>query len=195
MDRKLWGFAAVGAAAIALLLVSRSKAALPRGAKILLFGDSLAVGLKAPLAARAKASGYGFFAEGVVGSRADQWEEKINSILLREQPSLILVSLGTNDAVASGEERLSAIRRLSQILSAYGATRVWIAPPSLPPKFDDAPVRTAILASNENVIDARAMRFERASDGIHATPKGYEDWGGQIWASLVQQGFLKEGET
>lgn len=193
MDRKLWAIAAVGAAAAALLLVSRSKAALPKGAKILLFGDSLAVGLKGSLEARAKASGYNFAGYGAVNTRADQWEDKINGILLAEQPSLILVSLGTNDAASSSPDRLMAIARLSQILDAYGAARVWIAPPSLPARLDDDPVRAAIAASNEDVIDSRAMRFERASDGVHATPQGYQDWASQIWSALLQAGAVRGG--
>jgi lysophospholipase L1-like esterase len=189
--KKLAILGGVGLAAL-LLLVSRRGSAgpsVPKGAKILLFGDSLALGLSAPMKKIAEGSGYDFASSGVVGSRTDQWEGKLTSLLATEQPSLVLVSLGTNDGAMNDPASQEVhFKNLADLLTAYGSDFVWIAPPSMPAHLKMGPVRSLIWRYSPKVIDSAQMNFDRAPDGIHSSPAGYADWALQAWQKLVEMG-------
>src|SRR3990172_5754810 len=73
---------------------------LRRGMRVLLIGDSLAVGTAPYFAALAKEAGVEFKSLAKVGTRIDQWASsaELKALLEKFQPELVLVSLGTNDA-------------------------------------------------------------------------------------------------
>ena len=196
MDKRYLYAAGGVAALLGLLLVSRASAdagptPVAKGGKILLLGDSLAVGLTAELKKLAEASGYAFASSAQVGTRSDQWEARIAPILTAEKPSLVLVSLGTNDAAMgpAAPQQDVHIGNVAALLSS-GPSLVWIAPPSLPARLNDGPIRESINRHAANVIDSRSMTFYRAPDGIHASPSGYASWADQIWQVLLQWGVV-----
>lgn len=197
MDKKYLYVAGGAAALLGLLLVSRASASaapLAKGSKILLLGDSLAVGLSTELKRLAEAGGYSFSSSAQTGTRSDQWEGRIAPLLASEAPSLVLVSLGTNDAAlgSAAPQQDAHIGNVASLISS-SAPLVWLAPPPLPPRLNDGPVRDSIARYAANVIDGRAFTFpqgSRANDGIHFSPQGYASWADQIWQTLLQQGAI-----
>ncbi len=175
--------------------------------RVLLFGDSLAVGLTKPLGVLAKAAGVTFAGDGVQSSTIRDWlagggadaagaAKVLRPRLVQDlakRPRLTLVSLGTNDmrtADPAAEGRRAGA--LIAFLKENGAEQIrWIAPPSMP--FDSASTEAFRTALDEScrvagvpVFDSRATSFER--DGIHFTSKGYQRWAAAIadWSKLTE---------
>ena len=100
-----WPWIAAGAAAVGLLLLkpaaAKTQRRLPRltvSSRVLLIGDSLAVGLRSPLSSLASADAIAFRGTGIGGTHIGSWTGGTLSRALAFNPTLVLVSLGTNDA-------------------------------------------------------------------------------------------------
>lgn len=193
--RTLYLFGGV-AAAVGLLVASQAfggARAAPKGSKILLLGDSLAVGLAPRLKQLAEGAGYAFVGAGVSGSTSSQWEDRVPTLLASERPSLVLVSLGTNDGAGDTSKADLHIGNIAHLVSAGAPTFVWILPPSMPSRLDMEPVRASVSQYAKNVIDSRAMSFpvgSRAADGIHFDARGYASWAEQGWQKLLDMGLV-----
>jgi len=183
---KPWPWLAAGAALLLLLLVGsgQSRAAGGRPQRVLVIGDSLAVGLGPRLKALAMADGASYVGvEAKGGTSAAQWDSKISSLLQSHRPDLVLVSLGTNDAAMSDPTVSAArIQRIVDTVRASGARLVWIGMPTLPERLKADLVRQIIQKTGVEYLDSRGFSFERTSDGIHATPAGYAAWAQAIWS-------------
>lgn len=158
------------------------------GDRVLVFGDSLAVGLIPHLDALAEESGVALTGRGEVGTRIDQWSS--DSWLIAElesfQPTLVLVSLGTNDeAIGPGavEREAPHLARLLALIEESGAELVWIGPPALP--FPSAGIATMIEAAVPYYFDSERYDIPRAPDHLHPTAAGYAGWAGAIWRWLT----------
>jgi len=173
------------AGGVALLGWGFSRAAAPRG-RVLLVGDSLAVGLAGPL----RTLGINLDSSAVVGITIGYWlttgAAKLHGALAAK-PGLILISLGTNDAYSSAtQERLEAdARKLLAQLVASGAAVVWIGPPPLPSQYGSNLVDMQKLAAIQRAvestqfatwIDSSGLQLPRAADGLHLTDAGYTTW-------------------
>lgn len=163
-----------------------------KGSKILLLGDSLAVGLTARMKALSTASGYGFSSNAIVGSRTDQWSPKMDAILAAEAPNLLLVSLGTNDATTVRPEAQAIhFAAIAAAAERHGARLIWIGMPTLPARIAGQDViRSIVNEVGPEVIETRSMVFDRASDEIHSSPQGYSSWADQIWADLAARSVV-----
>lgn len=153
---------------------------------VLLIGDSLALGLAQPMQERARATPVNFASTGQQSTTIHQWVtgqglgKPLSAVLEEAQPSLTLVSLGTNDMrtsdpAAAGREG----GQLADLLLRSGAGAVgWILPPAMP--FGDGGFRAALAAElaqrNVRTFDSSALAIPRASDGIHPTAAGYALW-------------------
>jgi lysophospholipase L1-like esterase len=151
---------------------------------VLLLGDSLAVGLKVPMAQLALDSGAAIAAHGIVGSRIANWA---NSPTLASDmsfnPTLVLLSLGTNDMkMTSPGAEAGDLSALLAKLRAGGAEVIILAPPTMP--FPDHGVRNMLAASGATIFPSDALSIPRGPDGIHPTVRGYGGWSGAIWAWL-----------
>ncbi len=153
LTNRAWIYVGLGAATLtAVGLVELLGAPTLRpGDRLLLVGDSLAVGLSAPLGALCRDSGIPFQAIATVGTRIDQWAESqpLSDALAAFQPTIVLISLGTNDAYMLPQKGQDIGARqapyMEQLLSKieqytrstdYGMgprAIVWISPPTLPP--------------------------------------------------------------
>lgn len=167
----------------------------PRGAKVLLLGDSLAEGLKFSLRKKGESDGYIITAETERGTRTDQWSNRIKKIIKEKKPSLVLVSLGTNDSfLKDPEPQRSHIQKIVNEVNSSGARMVWILPPPLPAK---ATSRKKIIDMIEeetsgcgDVLDSKGVTFERNKDGIHYSSMGYAVWTSLIWDLLVSRKII-----
>ena len=161
-----------------------------RGLKVLLIGDSLAVGTAPHYAALAKEAGVEFKSLAVTGTRIDQWASSVElpKILQSFKPDLILVSLGTNDAFMKGDVVAKQRAQLDRLLQAlHGSEVVWIGPPTLPSPPSPG-IITMIqdssgspLAPRFHYFHSERLQIPRGPDGIHPTARGYAGWAGAVW--------------
>lgn len=189
----------VGAACLATRLRAPHLAA---GDRLLLVGDSLSVGLSVPLRALAREAGYEMQTLGKVGSVTNLWAgesaegAQLTALLRSFKPTVVLVSLGTNDEwipkYTPGANVLTLQRpyvdRLVAKIRAAGARVLWIGPPQHNFRADEA-----FRAYIQRVVGKDAyFRSERYSiprnpppDNVpHPTVKGYAAWAGAIWRWL-----------
>ena len=159
--------------------------------RLLLVGDSLAVGLGPPLRALAREQSVAFEQLAKESTRIDQWagSQKLGEALAKFRPTLTLVSLGTNDEYLTGDGGKRQASFLDQLLSRLqvaGSDVGWIGPPTLPkPKSNGV---TALIQSRlpaANYFHSEALTIPRGPDQLHPTLKGYAGWAGQIWQWLA----------
>lgn len=156
---------------------------------VLLLGDSLAVGLKSHF----PMLGQPVTPEAIIGTTVEYWASGQGNAALRRdlanKPSLVLVSLGGNDAFVPRLNAADITKRateslLKQIKDAGGQV-VWIGPPSLPPEYGGRKpdprviiaIREAVLADPTNRwIDVTGLNIPRSPDQLHPTADGYHLW-------------------
>lgn len=162
--------------------------------RVLLVGDSFAVGLKAPMAALAASAGIPFEGHGATSTRANQWTTTqtvetpgqgqvtldLDGYLARFRPTHVLVVLGTNDAASGGMSALSAQTIVSKIQRA-GAIPLWVGPPTLP--FPDANVRSTVKSTGVRYFPSEILVIPRASDNLH--PRDYSSWAQAVWEWMM----------
>lgn len=186
---------AIGAALLGLGILGLASKASPlkgglmpttpaRPARLLLVGDSLAVGLRAPLAALAASAGVPFEGHGVVSTRIDQWatDAKLDQYLATFKPTHVLVSLGTNDEkVGTGWAAKEApkLHALLDKIAKSGAEVLWIGPPTLP--FTRVGVSDMVRGLVPKYFPSELLQIERSPDQLHPTAAGYSSWAAQIW--------------
>jgi lysophospholipase L1-like esterase len=183
------------AGGVGLLKVMAKGPTIKRGERLLLVGDSLAVGLAPPLGQLAKENGVLFDAVGQVGSTVKNWSTGALNVQLRQKltarPKVVLVSLGTNDeALMMSQARLEIelLEPLMALIRASGAEIGWIGPPKFLPGQSFSP-NGFTLAIQRRVPSADYFPSEqydipRGGDRLHPTVKGYAGWAGAIWQWL-----------
>ena len=200
------GLAAAGGGAALGLVSLLGPPTLRAGDRVLLIGDSLAVGLAAPLGALAGDAGIAFQSLATVGTRIDQWAQNpaLPALLASFQPTVVLVSLGTNDSYmqpSPGED--IGVRQapyLEQLLETLEAARpraiVWLSPPTLPAAAvslgpvmrlieSEHAVRFPEIKPRVAFFPSQSLVLPRGPDGIHPTPRGYAAWAGAIFQWLT----------
>lgn len=184
-----WGAIVVVLVVALLLLAAAAFGSSKPRMRLLVVGDSLAVGTGHHLVRLARRSGAEVAAvEAKEGTRCDQWSSLVQGPLARFRPTLVLVVLGTNDA-AMADPMVNAghVRGIASAVRAAGARLVWVGMPSLPDRLKTDAVRSMILAASVDYFDSRWVAFDRAADGIHATPDGYKTWARAIWSYVEQR--------
>lgn len=201
-SQRAWIYAGLGAAALAAvgLVEILSGPTLRSGDRILLIGDSLAVGLSTPLRALAKDHNVPFQALGVVGTRIDQWakSEPLRLLLETFKPTIVLVSLGTNDAYMRpppdvGVRQAPFLDELLKKIEAVGPRAiVWIMPPKLPVAALSLPSVRALIETAKQALGkprialfpSERLTIPRGPDEIHPVVSGYAAWAGALWQWL-----------
>jgi lysophospholipase L1-like esterase len=160
----------------------------PGETRLLLIGDSLAVGLAPYLRDLSGRERIAFASLAKVGTRIDQWaaSSDLQNLLASFRPNMILVSLGTNDEYLQGadavERQRAALRRLVVLLmKASPQFIIWIGPPTLPKATNGiVPMLKAEIPSRD-YFPSEQLVIPRGPDGIHPTARGYAGWAGAIW--------------
>jgi lysophospholipase L1-like esterase len=167
-------------------LVRRGPKVTPGSSRVLLIGDSLAQGLSPPLTALARESRIGMTTLAQQGSTIGAWTRgALNPGLrakLAEKPTLVLISLGTNDEYLAPTQLPQVAADAKALLALLDPIPVvWILPPTLPKSIGVTPLLRDLAP---HAFDSFAYKIPRAADGIHPTPTGYSGWAGTLWKSL-----------
>ena len=180
--------------------------------RVLLFGDSLAVGLAPFIEKELSERGVSSFKSiSVGGTMINQWAwsrsytqaRALDRALAEFKPTMVIFSLGTNDEAFRGTEdhrgdpikppygpnfsvarlRRDSIIELSEKLAGV-RTRVWLCPPVTPRWPPDRAFREAMRSWGGGFFDTQQLNLSRQSDRLHMTPRGNRTWTNAIMAYL-----------
>jgi lysophospholipase L1-like esterase len=180
--------------------------------RVLLFGDSLAVGLAPFIEKELSERGVSSFKSiSVGGTMINQWAwsrsytqaRSLDRALAEFKPTMVIFSLGTNDEAFRGSVdhrgdpikppygpnfsvarlRRDSIIELSEKLAGV-RTRVWLCPPVTPRWPPDRAFREAMRSWGGGFFDTQQLNLSRQSDRLHMTPKGNRTWTSAIMGYL-----------
>lgn len=164
------------------------------GATVMLIGDSLAVGMEGKFISLARKSGYVPVTHVVTGTSIFHWMKWIKGDLEKNRPELVVVSLGTNDAIIYDRVKKNAhlYGEFTKIVEDSGAVLVWLGPPDITlkriPKISET--REIIKKSAMNYFDSEKFERPMGGDGIHLTASGYSRWMTSAWDWMVDRNIL-----
>ena len=185
-----------------------------RGARVLLIGDSLAVGMGPSLEKALASHGSASFlniARG--GTNIKQWADadrpdgaKLEAALAAK-PSLVIISLGTNDEASRkpslkppfgptfdvATQRAPAIKKLLARIAGAGAEVVWLGPPTFAANL--WPMQRSfrdLLASTvgRNYFNTEPLDIPRGRDNLHPSSAGHKKWVDAIMYWLKSAGAV-----
>jgi lysophospholipase L1-like esterase len=180
--------------------------------RVLVIGDSLAEGLAPPLEQALRARGVAAFRSIAVGGTminhwawsGSHWQARsLDAALAEFQPTLVLISLGTNDEASRGvvdhkgdpakppygpgysvaRARKDSIPKLASKLA--GLRSVWIGPPVTGRWIPDRAFRDLIAANwPGRYFNTESIALSKQPDDLHMTGSGYRTWSDAIIAWL-----------
>lgn len=169
------------------------------GATVMLIGDSLAVGMEPQFISLARKDGYVPVSHVVSGTSIFQWMKWVKSDLERNRPELVVVSLGTNDAIIydRAKKHETLYGEFVKIVEDSGAVLVWLGPPDISskriPHITDE--RALIKKYATHYFESEAIEKPRGGDGIHSTRMGYNRWMGAAWDWMIEQNILTKSDN
>ncbi|MCL2822366.1 MAG: SGNH/GDSL hydrolase family protein [Polyangiaceae bacterium] len=186
---------AVGFVAIFPVSSAADQVPLPPDAPVVLHaGDSFVhVGFTQTLAPKFKASGVRYVVRAQHSlyiptiSRALQ----LPDLMRQYKPSLVILNIGGNEMqMPKPSDHAPAVRRLSAVVSAGGASCVWVTPP--PPAHGETGIIGEILRESTpcRVYDSRpiAPSLDREKhDKVHPTRPAGAKWAEAFWVWLEQE--------
>jgi len=202
---KAWiyaGLVLAGGVGAAAAVSSIGRPLLKKGDRILFVGDSLSVGLNRPIKALAQEAGYEYAHIGKVGSFTSLWANEsaeggqFTTLLRTFKPTLVLVSLGTNDEWIPknnpSKQVLSLqkphVDRLVAKIQSLGARIAWIGPPQhnyVPAPDFRAYIQKLVGKGSYFHSERYTIPRQPPPDNVpHPTVRGYALWAGVIWRWL-----------
>lgn len=175
--------------------LSRRHISVPQGGTVLLVGDSHAQGLRHRMKENAKSAGYKFVSHAVEGTMTKQWTKWLKKDIEENDPSLIIISLGTNDAAANDlwlDRNSSCYKDLLDVASGSMRSVIWVGMPTYKSRRlkNVKKVSDLIVSTQVNVFDSTVIPIKLTEDGIHATSKGYGMWSDAIWDWLAEEHYV-----
>lgn len=152
---------------------------LPEGTTVLHVGDSFAGALGLPLKRMLSERGVRGVLEQETASYIPNWSsgDKLQRLLQRHRPDLVLITLGANELeIVEPEQRIRNIRRIVATIGERPC--VWIGTP-----LWAGPKNGLMDIIRDNVAPCRYMdtndlidHMPRVADGIHPTTSARENW-------------------
>lgn len=168
------------------------------GSVVMLVGDSLAVGMNDEFKKLAKSAGYVAKSHVQSGTNAMQWNSWIKKDIELYKPSLVLISLGTNDAAGYDvviKQKQNVFANLAKQIEDNGGVVVWIGPPAIKKsrisKIEET--KQFIKESVSNYFASEQVNLI-LSDGIHASPTGYKNWIREVWKWMSKKMIVQDFE-
>ncbi len=192
-----------------------------QGIKFLIIGDSLSVGLKPQFKTLIAADGGVLVNRGMGedpdnrgGTTITQWANSFAAQSLdyyaSNKPSIVVISLGTNDA--NGQHNQQQVKtdtaKLIQVLQSKGVGKIiWIGPPKFTsttseggsrtdtPNVNNTTVQTVIAGIKSgqsgcyyDTYSKNLNIFPQKYNGIHPGGDGYGVWAKAVWTSYKTSG-------
>lgn len=161
---------------------------------ILVAGDSLAVGMSDKFRSLISSCGYRPVIHAVVGTSSIQWSSWIKLDIEQHRPDLVLLSLGTNDAlIFDNVLRHRSHKLIADIFDVSSTRYVWI----LPHVVDNirlrniSSVRDSIEKISRYSYDSTILNLKTGRDGIHLGPESYSRWACEVWDWTRKMGFVR----
>lgn len=142
---------------------------------LLLFGDSLAEGLE-PHLARLSGDDAGFAAVWKRGTTAQNWLGQVENLVDRYAPSVVVISLGSNDRKSIKAETVQSI--VSKAAS-WGADVHWLSPLQ-----ENATLTKAVWDAGATLFETDKRDYARGTDNVHLLPQGYAAFADDVWQSI-----------
>jgi len=187
---------------------SPTQVAIPRGATVLAFGDSITHGTGAAQGEDwptllAAMTGWNLVNAGVPGDTAQAGRARIASMLSQHQPALVIVGLGGNDFLRrrAADQVKEDLRDILRQIKATGTPAAMLAVPApsllaaVASSLSDAPLYQA-LAEEEGVVLVGDVISTVLSDNalkadpIHPNAEGYRRMAEGIYKALQKSGFV-----
>ena len=186
----LGGLLLIAGIGIAKSLTAKCVPNIQAGSRVFLVGDSLGVGIGPYLKKLCTGIGADFAATTQISTTASFWvgNDDFKSQIAAFQPTLTIVSLGTNDTAGNTPvDQLSTnIANLLAIIQATGSAVLWVLPPTMP--FPDR-FSALVRAQGVPVFESAQLDIPRdpnsSPPGVHPTIAGYAGWAGLIWQSAT----------
>jgi len=190
----------------AILLVgcsSKKLEPLPENSVIVAFGDSLTAGYGVDKAQSypsvlATLTGLKVINAGVIGETTQQGLNRIDTVLEKHQPGLVILLEGGNDVLQkkSMAHIKDNLRQMILKIQQHGSAVVLIG---VPPKklFADSMDLYAELADEfnlpleEDIVPSLIMKPSMKSDYVHFNAKGYQALADSIYNKLLDSGAVK----
>ncbi len=159
--------------------------------KILLIGDSMMEGLQIYLKMRTEKCSHNIVSLAKTSTSIVAWVGKdstgnLKQAIKKHQPTLVLISLGSNELFAKKALLPEYAKYLDNILLQLGNTNfVWICPPNWKKDFG---LTDLILekVQEDRFFPSRDLKLPRTADGIHPTMQGYEIWADKILHFILE---------
>jgi lysophospholipase L1-like esterase len=185
------GWWALAGAAVVLAVAASSRAtsspvpSIAASDRVLVVGDSLAVGMRPGFLELGAGERIPTAVDARGGTVTRQWLSRgwLAAALEAHRPTLVLVSLGTNDTSGqiTADELARVAGELAAACRARGARVVWLLPPPMPWKTDA--IAQGLRQAGVTALEA-PTGLQRAPDRVHMTPDGYRAWARDVWARL-----------
>jgi acyl-CoA thioesterase-1 len=195
-----------------LTLVSCGKSvenhsAIPKGATVLILGDSLSYGTGANQGEDyptllAKTTGWKIINEGVPGDTTAGGLERLPALLKQDQPKLLIVELGGNDFLhqVPQSETIANLKSILAKSKKQGVTTILVAIPEFSPlkaalgNLSDHPLYEKLAKETATPLIADVFSgvlsdHDLKSDQIHPNAQGYIEVGNKMAQALKQWGF------
>jgi acyl-CoA hydrolase len=177
---------------------------IPPEATVVAFGDSVTYGTGAAAgedwpSRLAALSGWTVVNAGVPGETAEQARGRIDAVLARYEPALVVIEIGGNDFLRRRppEAVKADVRRIVRSVRQHGAQAVLVAVPQVSllgivsGAKRDAPIYRELAREDgvplvEKVFSEILSRPELCADRIHPNAEGYRTMAATIYAFLSQ---------
>ena len=182
---------------------SAQYSALPPGATILAFGDSLTAGNGALKnknypAILQKLSGYQVINAGVSGEISARGLKRLPGLLEKHQPALVIICHGGNDILKKHDlsKTQSNLVKMIELARSYSSNVMLIAVPkpslilSPPPLYQQVADSTKVIYDAETISSVLGKR-ELKSDTYHPNAAGYAVIAERIYQQLAVLGLMK----
>ncbi len=159
--------------------------------KILLVGDSMMEGLQIYLKMRTEKCKHTFVSLAKTSTSMVAWTGKdstgkLKDAIEKHKPTLVLISLGSNELFAPKNLLPEYAKYLDNILLQLGNTNfVWICPPNWKKDFGLTDLILEKVQENR-FFPSRDLKIPRAGDGIHPNMQGYEMWADKILNFILE---------
>lgn len=183
--------------------------AIPRGAAVLAFGDSVTYGTGAGAgedwpSRLAEATGWNVINAGVPGDTALAGKSRVGDLLETHRPDAVIVEIGGNDFLRRRPQSAvkEDLREILRLVKHSGARPILVAVPELSllgviaGRPDDAPIYAELAEEEgvpliERVFADVLSQPELCADKIHPNAAGYAWMAAEIHKALQQIGLAR----